>query len=122
MDGDDDSFRGAGSPYEHAPAQVIAAVRLGEFVDWGAKNYRPTCLWLPEPLFDWLAGITSLRNVDRRDQPRLDPTKCARLEAELLRIRAAPLPDAERTAAGKVLRRVREVQQRPGSELIIEGF
>ena len=121
MEGDDDSFRQAGSPYEHAHVVAVASVRIGEFVNWGA-NYRPTCLWLPEPLFDWLAGLTSLRNVDRTDQTRLDPTRCARLEPELLRLLAAPLPDVERSVASKMLRRVREVQQRPGSELLIEGI
>jgi hypothetical protein len=122
MEGDDDSFRGATSPHEHEPAVAFVAVPLGDFVNWGMNARRPPCLWLPETLFDWLAGVTSLRNVDKRDQTRLDATRCAKLEPELLRLLASPLPEAQRNAASKVLRRVREVMQRPGTELLVEGI
>jgi hypothetical protein len=120
MDGDDDSFRGPGSPHEHEPVVAFVMVRHGDFVSWGLHDRRPPCLWLPETLFDWLAGVTSLRKVDKKDQTRLDFNRCSQLEPELLRLLASPLPDDERNAAGKVLRRVREVMQRPGTELIVE--
>ncbi len=122
MDGDDDSFRGPGSPYEDDNVVAFLSVRLGGFVGFGLHDRRPPCLWLPATLFDWLAGVTILRNVDRNEQTRFDSTRCATLEPELLRLLAAPLPEAERNAASKVLRRVREVMQRPGTELLIEGL
>lgn len=120
MDGDDDSFRGPGSPHEHETAVAFVTVRFGDFVSWGPRDRRPPCLWLPETLFDWLAGVTSLRSVDKKGQTRFDANRCAKLEPELLRLLAAPLPEAERNAASKVLRRVREVMQRPGTELLVE--
>ncbi len=120
MEGDDDSFRGPGSPHEHEKPVAFVTLRLGEFVSWGPPERRPPCLWLPETLFDWLASLTSLRNVDKNDQTRLDLGRCTRLEPELLRLLAAPLSDEERNAASKVLRRVREVMQRPGTELLVE--
>ena len=120
MDGDDDSFRGPGSPYEHEKAMAFVMVRYGDFVSWGLHDRRPPCLWLPETLFDWLASVTSLRGVDKKDQTRLDANRCEQLESQLLRLLAAPLPEAERNAASKVLRRVREVKLRPGAELIVE--
>ncbi len=92
---------------------AFVTVRYCHFVSWGLHDRRPPCLWLPATLFDWLAGVTSLRRVDKKDQTRLDATRCAKLEPELLRLLAAPLPEAERNAASKVLRRVREVMQRP---------
>jgi len=122
MDGDDDSFRGPGSPYEDDKVVAFVMVRYGDFVSFGLHDRRPPCLWLPVPLFDWLAGVTSLRKVDRNDQTRLDSTQCLKLEPELLRLLAAPLPEHERNAASKVLRRIREVMQRPGTELLIEGM
>lgn len=70
MDGDDDSFRGPGSPHEHETAVAFVMVRHGDFVSWGLHDRRPPCLWLPETLFDWLAGVTSLRSVDKKDQTR----------------------------------------------------
>ncbi|MEO5820770.1 MAG: hypothetical protein ABIT71_09710 [Vicinamibacteraceae bacterium] len=120
MDGDDDSFRGPGSPYEHETPVAFVSVRIGDFVSWGLRDRRPPCLWLPETLFDWLASVTSLRNVDKKDQNRLGSDRCAKLEPELLRLLAAPLPESERNAASKVLRRVREVKLRLGTELLIE--
>ena len=120
MDGDDDSFRTAGSPHEHEKAVTFVVVRHGEFVSWHLLDRRPPCLWLPETLFDWLATVTSLRRIDKKDQTRLDAARCATLEPELLRLLVTPLPDAERNAATKVLRRIREVMLRPGSELIVE--
>jgi hypothetical protein len=122
MDGDDDSFRGPGSPYEDEKVVAFVTVRFGDFVSWSVHDRRPPCLWLPVTLFDWLAGATSLRKVDRNDQTRLDSARCLTLEPELLRLLAAPLPEAERNAASKVLRRVREVMQKPGTELLVEGF
>jgi hypothetical protein len=120
MDGDDDSFRVPGSPYEHERPVAFVMVRHGDFVSWGLHDRRPPCLWLPETLFDWLASLTSLRKVDKKDQTRLDATQCAKLEPELLLLLVTPLPEAERNAASKVLRRIREVMQRPGTELIVE--
>jgi hypothetical protein len=120
MDGDDDSFRAPGSAYEHEKAVAFVAVRFGDFVSWGLHDRRPPCLWLPETLFDWVASVTSLRGMNKRDQTRLDSNQCETLEPQLLRLLATPLPEAERNAASKVLRRVREVKLRPGSELIIE--
>jgi hypothetical protein len=120
MDGDDDSFRGPGSPYEDDKAVAFVQVRHGDFVSWGLHDRRPPCLWLPETLFDWLASVTSLRGVDKKDQNRLDANRCEQLEPQLLRLLAVPLPDGERDAASKVLRKVREVKLRPGTELIIE--
>jgi len=64
--------------------------------------------------------VTSLRGIDKKEQTRLDANKCEQLEPQLLRLLATPLPEAERNAASKVLRRVREVKLRPGTELLIE--
>lgn len=120
MDGDDDSFRELGSPYEDEKAVAFVSVRIGDFVSWGIHDRRPPCLWLPETLFDWLATVTSLRDIDKNDQTRLGSNRCEALEPQLLRLLAAPLPEAQRNAASKVLRRVREVKLRPGTELLIE--
>ena len=120
MDGDDDSFRGEGSPYEHDKRVAFVSVRIGDFISWGIHDRRPPCLWLPETLFDWLASVTGLRSVNKNEQTRLDSNQCAQLEPQLLRLLAAPLPEAERNAASKVLRRVREVKLRLGTELLIE--
>src|SRR5215212_11434856 len=106
MDGDDDSFRAPGSAYEHDKVVAVVAVRRGDFVSWGLHDRRPPCLWLPETLFDWLASVTDLCRVDKREQTRLDSDGCLTIEPQLLRLLATPLPEAERNAASKVLRRV----------------
>jgi len=117
----DDSFRTPGSPFEQEPVVAFAVVPVGAVVDWSDAGTPASTLWIPVSLFDELAEMTSLGLVERRGQSRLDVDACVALEEELMHLMAMPLPDEPRTAARRVLARVREV--RPGAryELVIDG-
>lgn len=118
---DDDTFRAPGSPYEHEEVVAIAAIPTGLVVDWMEYRCPSSTLWLPEPLFDELAGATSLGQLDKYAQSRLDPQACARLEPELVRLLERPIAEAPREATLRVLARVREVIGSTDLELLVEG-
>jgi hypothetical protein len=81
---DDDCFREPGSRYEREEPVAVAVVGATAVVDWSDAAHSPaSTLWLPETLFQQLAGATKLREVDVGKQTRLTSLECMVLAAEL---------------------------------------